>query len=290
MSKYIAVKKTSRKRKEKIINELVGYLKNYKYFIIADLFKIKSADLQALRKIFYDSLKFKVVKNSLFRVALKKVYEENTVKKLEPYLHKQNIFIFSNANPYEIYLQLEKNKIKTAAKPGDIAEEDIIIPAGNTGITPGPVMSKFSKLKIPTKVEEGAITVTKDTVVVKKGDKISSEVVELLNLLGIKPISVTLKLKYGFDGKNIIENIYLDLNQIKKEIEKAQQYVLNLSLNAILPIKEIMPIIITQAHNNSIKVLQSLVIPDKEVLKYSIQRAISNAQNIYELLKTKGLS
>jgi large subunit ribosomal protein L10 len=290
MSKYIAVKKTSRERKEKIINELVGYLKNYKYFIIADLFKIKSADLQALRKIFYDSLKFKVVKNSLFRVALKKVYEENTVKKLEPYLHKQNIFIFSNANPYEIYLQLEKNKIKTAAKPGDIAEEDIIIPAGNTGITPGPVMSKFSKLKIPTKVEEGAITVTKDTVVVKKGDKISSEVVELLNLLGIKPISVTLKLKYGFDGKNIIENIYLDLNQIKKEIEKAQQYVLNLSLNAIFPIKEIMPIIITQAHNNSIKVLQSLVIPDKEVLKYSIQRAISNAQNIYELLKTKGLS
>jgi len=290
MSKYIAVKKTSRERKEKIINELVGYLKNYKYFIIADLFKIKSADLQALRKIFYDSLKFKVVKNSLFRVALKKVYEENTVKKLEPYLHKQNIFIFSNANPYEIYLQLEKNKIKTAAKPGDIAEEDIIIPAGNTGITPGPVMSKFSKLKIPTKVEEGAITVTKDTVVVKKGDKISSEVVELLNLLGIKPISVTLKLKYGFDGKNIIENIYLDLNQIKKEIEKAQQYVLNLSLNAILPIKEIMPIIITQAHNNSIKVLQSLVIPDKEVLKYSIQRAISNAQNIYELLKSKGLS
>ncbi|MFZ8848876.1 MAG: 50S ribosomal protein L10 [Thermoproteota archaeon] len=290
MSKYIAVKKTSRERKEKIINELVGYLKNYKYFIIADLFKIKSADLQALRKIFYDSLKFKVVKNSLFRVALKKVYEENTVKKLESYLQKQNIFIFSNANPYEIYLQLEKNKIKTAAKPGDIAEEDIIIPSGNTGITPGPVMSKFSKLKIPTKVEEGAITVTKDTVVVKKGDKISSEVVELLNLLGIKPISVTLKLKYGFDGKNIIENIYLDLNQIKKEIEKAQQYVLNLSLNAILPIKEIMPIIITQAHNNSIKVLQSLVIPDKEVLKYSIQRAISNAQNIYELLKTKGLS
>jgi large subunit ribosomal protein L10 len=290
MSKYIAVKKTSKERKEKIINELVGYLKNYKYFIIADLFKIKSADLQALRKIFYDSLKFKVVKNSLFRVALKKVYEENTIKKLEPYLQKQNIFIFSNANLYEIYLQLEKNKIKTAAKPGDIAEEDIIIPAGNTGITPGPVMSKFSKLKIPTKVEEGAITVTKDTVVVKKGDKISSEVVELLNLLGIKPISVTLKLKYGFDGKNIIENIYLDLNQIKKEIEKAQQYVLNLSLNAILPIKEIMPVIITQAHNNSIKVLQSLVIPDKEVLKYSIQRAISNAQNIYELLKTKGLS
>jgi len=290
MSKYIAVKKTSRERKEKIINELVGYLKNYKYFIIADLFKIKSADLQALRKIFYDSLKFKVVKNSLFRVALKKVYEENTIKKLEPYLQKQNIFIFSNANPYEIYLQLEKNKIKTAAKPGDIAEEDIIIPAGNTGITPGPVMSKFSKLKIPTKVEEGAITVTKDTVVVKKGDKISSEVVELLNLLGIKPISVTLKLKYGFDGKNIIENIYIDLNQIKKEIEKAQQYVLNLSLNAILPIKEIMPIIITQAHNNSIKVLQSLVIPDKEVLKYSIQRAISNAQNIFELLKSKGLS
>jgi large subunit ribosomal protein L10 len=115
MSKYIAVKKTSRERKEKIINELVGYLKNYKYFIIADLFKIKSADLQALRKIFYDSLKFKVVKNSLFRVALKKVYEENTIKKLEPYLQKQNIFIFSNANPYEIYLQLEKNKIKTAA-------------------------------------------------------------------------------------------------------------------------------------------------------------------------------
>jgi Ribosomal protein L10 len=290
MSKYIAIKKASRERKEKLINEVIDYLKNYKYLIIADLFKIKSGDLQELRKKFYNTLKLKVIKNSLLKVALKKVYGDKIAEKLKPYLKNQNIYIFSNINPYEVYLQLEKNKIKTEAKPGDIAEEDIIVPAGNTGIAPGPVMSKFSKLKIPTKVEEGAITITKDTVVAKKGDKISNEVVELLNLLGIKPISVTLKLKYCFDGKSIIENIYVDLNQIKKDLEKAQQAALNLSLNAALPIKEVLPLIIAQAHNNAIKILQNLVIPDKEVLKYSISKAYTNAQIIHEILKSKGLS
>lgn len=50
-------------------------------------------------------------------------------------------------------------------------------------------MSKFGKLKIPIKVQDGKIWIVRDTVVVKKGDKINEDAAEILKKLNIKPYS-----------------------------------------------------------------------------------------------------
>jgi len=164
---------------------------------------------------------------------------------------------------------------------------DIIVPAGNTGLTPGPILSKFSKLKVPTKIEEGSVWIAKDTIVAKQGTEITKEIVELLNLLNIKPISKTLNLKFAFDGKNIIEKIVLDIEEIRKEIIDAYNNALKIALNNALPVKETLPALILSAQMNSIKLLQNMVLPEKESLSFNLIKAQMLAKYLLDKLNVK---
>jgi len=288
MSLYKAVKRIGKELKRKKIEELKELIKSNKYIIISPIFKIKGKDLQEFRKILRKfNIKIKVAKNSLMRKAIEEVYGKDVSIKLQNILTNQNSFLFTNINPYKVYLILEKNKIYTNAKEGDVAPEDVIIPSGNTGLTPGPILSKFGKLKIPTKIEEGSVWVAKDTVIVKKGEKFSKEAIEILNLLNIKPIPITLKLSYAFDGNIILENIVLDLDKIKEEIKDAFSKTLNFAINSKLPIKEVMPYLIQEAYNNSLKLLYNTVLPVKDSLMFNLQKAQSFAEIIYNKVKDK---
>ena len=53
--------------------------------------------------------------------------------------------MFTNLNPFKLNLTFDKNKIFLPAKGGDIAPNELVIPAGNTGINPGPVLSEFKE-------------------------------------------------------------------------------------------------------------------------------------------------
>jgi len=279
--KYRAVKKITREVKAKILAQLEEYLRNYKYLIVAELTKVGSSELHVMRKMLRDFAILKVTRNRLLQKAIERVYGT----KLE--LTGQNLFIFTNKNPFELYLFLQKNKIATEAQPGMIAPKDIIVPEGNTGLSPGPVLSKFSKLKVPTRIVEGSVWIAKDTVVTKKGEVINKDVVELLNLLGIKPIETTLNLRFAFDGKEILKEIRLDLEEVRNEIKSAQDNALKLALGIALPIKEIMPILIQRAYQEYLKIAENIVIPEKEILSKNISKAQIIAEALYQRVKDK---
>jgi len=284
--RYRATKKVTRARKAQYINELLDYFSKYKYLIVGNLVGLGSSEIQELRKIIRNYGILKVAKNSLVRIALEKKFGSELKEKLEKKLVNQNCFIFTNLNPYEFYLLLEKNKIYTAAQPGMKAPVDIVIPSGNTGLTPGPLLSKFSKLKIPTKIEEGSVWITKDTVVTKQGSEITKEVVELLNLLNIKPIAKNLQIKFFFDGRSIVEGITLDVEAIRKDVIDAYSNAVKLAINATLPVPEILHIILSNAQANAIKILQSVVLPEKESLKYNVIKAHALAKSILDRIET----
>ena len=158
------------------MEELAKLIENYKVVALSDLYKVKTAQIQELRKRFGDEVKFRCVKNTLARFALKKVSEKKPgVEKLEEYLKGSNLFIFTNISPFKLSILFEKNKINLPASAGDVAPEDIVVPEGNTGMSPGPVISELSDVGLPTKIESGSIWITRDTVVARKGDIIESD-------------------------------------------------------------------------------------------------------------------
>ncbi|MCS7097238.1 MAG: 50S ribosomal protein L10 [Candidatus Methanomethylicia archaeon] len=264
-------------RKQKILEELINLMSSNNVITIVDLRGVRASQLQEIRHMLRNNnINVKVSKNSLFIKALEKCkgYVKNS-EDIIKYLKGQNAFIFAKENPFSILLLLEKNKVYTEAKAKDIAPNDIVVPAGNTGMSPGPIISKFNTFKIPIKIEEGSIWITKDTVVAKKGDVISQDLADLLKRLNIKPIEVKLNVKaMYFDGIVLSgDQLVVDINRYRQSIIDAVKIAHVLSIEAVIPIRETIIQIISRAVKIADVISSRTVIPDPNLIKRSLVNA-----------------
>lgn len=308
----ISTKHSKREKKRKVVEELKGYLRTYKVFALADLVGLRTRELQAIRRKLYGKAVIKVAKNTLMRRAIEEVFGKEA-EKIVPYLTGQNAFLFADMNPFELYEFLEENKVESEAKPGDVAPDDIYVPEGNTGMPPGPILSKFGKLKIPTRIEEGSIFIVKDTLVAKKGEVISTDLAEILSKLGIKPMKIGLSIKLVYFEGRILkpEDLKIDYEKMISEISEAYRGALALSLNAVILTAESTPILLKEAHTkaftlsiflgvvtpeNVVYVVRlahqralllavEAAIPDPELIKIAISAAYNRAKHLEQLIK-----
>ncbi|MEM2136514.1 MAG: 50S ribosomal protein L10 [Candidatus Methanomethylicia archaeon] len=270
-----------REKKLRLIEDTVKLIKSNKFIAIASIKGLRAQQLQEMRTILRkNNVDIKVTKNKIFQKAIEKCSKDlENLELLLDYLKDQNAFIFTNENPFIIQLILEKNKVFAEAKIGDIAQNDITIPAGNTGLSPGPIISKFNKLKIPIKIEEGSIWITKDTIVAKKGEKINPDLVDLLKRLNIKPMEIKLNTRVAYYNGRIISG-----DQLKINIEEYRQSIINavraayaLSISAIIPTNETIIPIITKAEKIAKSLAIEIVTPDPQIMKTTITMANNKA-------------
>lgn len=284
-------------RKVKIVKELTDLIKKHKVVAVASLYGLRSNQLQELRRILRGKALIKVAKNTLMRRAIDACEDIKLgISKLAPYLKGQNTFIFLNDDPFSLILTLNKHKIMADAKPGDIAPNDVVVSAGNTGLPPGPIMSKFSMFKIPVKIEEGSIWITKDTVVVKKGEVINADLADLLKRLGIKPIEVKLDVKAAyFDGLILTsDDLYIDLDEYQRELAEAQMRALALSVNIAFPTKENAILLVSKAvqEARAVAVASALPVPEliPQVIQYANLQAMTLASKISKISPELGIA
>jgi large subunit ribosomal protein L10 len=129
---------------------------------------------------------------------------------------------------------LAKNKIMMAARGGDIASVDIIVPAKNTGIAPGPMLTEFKEAGIPTKIDQGTIWIQKDTTPVKKGETINEKLAALLGKLDIKPVEAGISLYTALEEglKYSAEEMVVDVEKIRNAFAQFHQEAISLSIEA----------------------------------------------------------
>lgn len=260
------------------VEELAKLIENYKVVALSDLYKVKTAQIQELRKRFGDEVKFRCVKNTLAKFALKKVSEKKPgVEKLEEYLKGSNLFIFTNISPFKLSILFEKNKINLPASAGDVAPEDIVVPEGNTGMSPGPVISELSDVGLPTKIESGSIWITRDTVVARKGEVISAKLASILSRLGIKPIKAGLTLKAAYEDGLIHsgEVLQINLDRYVEDFREAVSFAYNLAVNAGYPTPETLPILLSKALNEARNLAIHAMVFEKETLPIVLGKAYS---------------
>lgn len=189
-------------------------------------------------------------KNGVLLKAIENVYPKDA-DKIKPYLHGQNMFIFTNNDPVDLAIKLSQIEISLPASPGDIAPDDIIIPAGNTGIPPGPIIGLFSSLNIPTKIISGTIHITRDVLIAKKGDKISLDIANILSKLGIEPIVTKVKFRFAYDFADKIvltdKDLVPNLEEIKSSISECASRAFYLSIGIKYPARQTVPILLLNA-------------------------------------------
>jgi len=275
-------------KKVRAVNELISLLLKYKTVLFADFSAISSPQLQQLRLKLRNLAVLKVAKNKIIKIAFKKVVNnEKVMYEIEKILTGNTLLLFTNENPFSIYFILEKNKVPRYAKPNDIALNEIIIPAGNTGLTPGPILSKFGACKIPTKVQEGAVWITKDTVVARKGDIISADLADILKKLNIKPIYTGIRVKLAISNGLVIrpEDLKIDPDEYKRQITLAFQESLKLCLGAMFITSEAAPLIIQKAYLEALSIIHNIPIMIPGIIEEAIKLAYINAYLLSSKIK-----
>jgi large subunit ribosomal protein L10 len=213
---------TVSEQKAAVVENTVALLKKYDVIAAADLNKVQSSMLMDLRKSLRGQLEIKTLKNTLMRISMEKAQKPGTPEFIKA-IAGQNMFLFTNGNPFKLAMNLEKSKVDSFAKAGDKALKELTVPAGNTGISPGPMISKFGALGIKTRIEGGNIWVVADTVVAEKGDAITADMADLLQRLGIKAAQSGLGLKVVYENGMIIPgaDLIIDVPSYRKKLMDA---------------------------------------------------------------------
>jgi len=268
------------------VKEIKGFLSQYNAVGIASLEKVRAAQLQKLRKKLEKSANFRVVKNSLMTRAVSETKDKAGIDKLEEYLTGPNLFLFTNLNPFKLVILLEKSRVKATARAGDLAAFDVIVPAGNTGLPPGPIISQFTAVGLRTRIESGSVWVSKDTLVVKEGEAISAQLASLLSKLGIKPVEVGLSLKVVYDDGLILteEDLTVDLDEFRRSVEEAHQFAFILSLEAAIILPENISFLLRRGHQEAYSLALNAGIPAKDTIADLVRKANMEMLSLSEKL------
>jgi large subunit ribosomal protein L10 len=219
MTQQVQVQREYNEKKISTVERIAQLSNKYPVIVITQLSKVRSAQLMAVRKVLRGNAEIVVVKNKLAKLALKRAGIKNADELLNR-LTGQNALLFSNLDPFKLYLLLERNRVSLAARAGDVAPIDIVVPAGNTGQPAGPVLSEFREAGIPTKIESGSIWIVKDSVAAKAGSPISPKLASLLSKLGIKPIRAGLSIALAYDNGLIYaaDSVTIDLEKYRESL------------------------------------------------------------------------
>lgn len=262
-------------QKAKQVEEVIGLLGRYRVLAIADLQKVRASQLQEFKKKFGSEVYIRVIKNTLMKKALERCAYKPESRELLRYMTGQNVYLFTNMNPFKLALLLERGKVKLIAKAGDVASFDVIVPAGNTGIPPGPIISQLNAVGLPTRIESGSVWISKDTLVARKGEVISEKLASVLAKLGIKAVEAGLSLKAVYVDGLIIEGSQLkvDIEKVKKDLENAHVEAFKLSVGVAYPTRENIQTLVQIAYREARALAIGAVIPTKETIKDLILRA-----------------
>ncbi len=235
--------------KIKAVEELKKMISSYPVIGVVNLHKIPASALQKIKRELGESTVLKVSKRSIIERALR----ESGLEELANHAQGQIALIFSRMNPFKLLFFLQKKTSSAPAKPGDVAEEDIIVPAGPTELAPGPAISTLTKVKIPAKIEGGKIVIQKDAVVCKKGEEVTQDIAAALNLLKIEPMKIGLKLLAIYENGKVYAGSVLGVSEegIIEDLEKACSRALSLSLGLCFPTKENVEMLLQKAYLNA---------------------------------------
>jgi len=272
-------------KKAEEVKEIVNLINKYKAVGIADIHKVRAAQLQGLRKKLKGKVYMRVFKNNLVLRALSQCKDKPNIELLKDYLKGSNILLFTNLNPFELALLLKESKVEIIAKAGDVASKDVVVPAGNTGLPPGPIISQLNAVGLPTRIEGGSVWINRDTVVVRKGEVISRRLAAVLSKLGIKAVEAGLSMKAIYDDGLIItgEDLELDIEEFRKDVAEAYREALTLSVGIAYPTPENIQLLIQKAYLEA----YSLTINAAIVTPESIADLIRKAEMEASALKAK---
>ncbi len=264
------------KREE--VADIVEFLETYDAVGIVGVEGIPSRQLQAMRRELYGQAELRMSRNTLTVRALEEVGEG--LGELTEFVNGQIGLIASNDNPFGLFQQLEESKTPAPIGADEVTPTDITIPEGDTGVDPGPFVGELQQVGASARIQDGSITVTKQSTVLEEGGVVSAELSNVLSELGIEPKEVGLDLR-GVYADGVVfgpDELELDIAEYRADIESATAAAQNLSVNAGYPTAQTVDTLIAKAAGEAKSVGLFAEIESPDVVPELIGRADAQVQ------------
>jgi len=272
------------------VTRLSSLLEEYDYICLVRTEQIGSKQLQEIKRALRGKAIIRMAKNTLMLRALE-LAEKNRkgISKLAPYVQGSCAFIFTKLTPFALNELLRQNKAKAPAKAGTVSPNDIIIPAGNTGFPPGPLISEFNQVGLKTRIQGGSIWITEDHVLVKAGETVTKQQALVLSRLGILPYESWLKIQAAYDNGTILSGEVFEITQseILSQLQEAAQESLALALAVDILAPETLPHLIQRAHLEAQSLAVAAAIPLPGLIPSLLARAEQQAAALAQAVTAK---
>nr|AAY19281.1 acidic ribosomal P0 protein [Euplotes raikovi] len=267
-------KNEKREKKDKFFQRIYDTFDKYSRALLVQCDNISARQIHATRKELRqnDSLML-MGKNTVIKAALAKRiakpdpedsdYETRSktwtpLDKMEPLgkLLKGNLgIIFTNRDLPDVKDIVDKHAREAPAKVGAVAQCDVFIKPGPTGLDPKQT-GFFQNLQIPTKIVKTQIEIVSEKQIIWESEKVGSNEAALLQKLGINPFSYKLKVVHVFDNGNVYGPGVLDITpeSIIESYKKVLHHVAAISMEANYPTLASAPHTILRSFKNLIAV------------------------------------
>jgi len=275
MSQSESVRKTETipQWKQDEVDELVDFISGYQSVGVVGVEGIPSRQLQAMRRDLHGSAAVRMSRNTLVERALEEAGEG--VEQLTDFVAGQVALIGTNDNPFALFKQLEASKTPAPINAGEVAPNDIVIPEGDTGVDPGPFVGELQQAGADARIQEGSIQVLSDSTVLDEGEVVDQQLAGVLTELGIEPKEVGLDLKRVYSEGVLFapDELEIDVEEYRADIQAAASAARNLSVNAVYPTAETAPSLIAKATGEAKSVALSGAVESPDVLGELVGKA-----------------
>ena len=271
------------------INNLVDLFGKYKNIAVIEVGHINDQQIQAMRKILRGKAEIRMSKKSLQTRALERFQKESGNKNLEEFtknIPSQASLLFTDMDIFKLKNIFLENEWMVPAKPNEITPVDIWVPAGDTGLPTGQVISELNMiLRLPTRIQNDTIWIRDATRTHKAGDFVGVKQAAVLKKLGVKPVESLIKIHYAWSDGDILSEdiIYIGMEKLQQDLASCYIGAQRIAIELGVIDDETIEPLIQKAHREAMGIIFEMPIIIDELIDEYLKKASINA-NIVESL------
>eukprot|EP01026_Neomeris_dumetosa_P028988 TRINITY_DN2348_c1_g1_i3.p1 TRINITY_DN2348_c1_g1~~TRINITY_DN2348_c1_g1_i3.p1 ORF type:complete len:323 (+),score=61.80 TRINITY_DN2348_c1_g1_i3:124-1092(+) len=250
----------STRRQKKVLYEqkLFNLLTEYNKALIVHCDNVGSRQFMQIRRGLRPDSIVLMGKNTLMKRCVRLYCEANNDETWSPLLEELvgNVgLIFTKSDLANLRDEIGKYVVPAPAKVGTVAQDNVTVPAGNTGMGPENT-SFFQTLGISTKINKGTIEILNDIQLIKKGEKVGASEATLLSKLNIKPFKYGLVLQKVFDSGAVFAPEVLDITDedMMGNVQSAIGNVTSVAVALSYPSELVVPSMVMNGYKNMLAI------------------------------------
>ena len=266
--------------KVKDVEELIEKISKSRVVGVVGVREIPASNLQQMRGSLRGNVEIRMVRNTIARRALEASAPE--IRPLADFIEDQTALIFSNDNAFKLNSLLEKGKQPMPIKAGSRAPKDIVVEAGETTFSPGPMVGKLQAAGIPAAIKGGKVVINQRITLANEGEIVPAKTADILKTMEIFPRNVGLELRAAFEGGLIFKSKDLSINVDSKiaELCNASARALSFAVEIGYTTPVTIGPMLQKAQTKARALVLEAAIPVPSMMEFILAKAAANAKAI----------